>query len=201
MTAKNGKSHWANQSVAESIELLLSVLRKHHPELCWKTGPANQKQIQLLRREIQYAPIQFFELLEIVDYTDTRFFKYLDLISLEELPNASARQFETYAEFAPVDDDEDGWFPTKYDCCRHDKRWRLAWIPIAELNGDPIFLDMEPSEHGHPGQVVRTDSDGWSLHIQGYSISHWFQRMAENIDLEPAYYDPLVFTPLPPPSQ
>ena len=198
MTILNQKTKWEKQNVADSVGLLRAVLRNHHPDLCWSIGPAGEKQLRQLRKELQTAPPQLFDLLGIFDYSDTKFFSYIDPISLKQLGSASKRQLDFYNEFAPLNDGEDGWMPDQYNCCQTDKRWRLDWLPFAEIDGDPIFFDMAPSKYGILGQVVRADSDGWGLDIQGYSIAHWIKRIAENIQSEPAY--PLVFTPLPPPS-
>ena len=195
----DARSHWQEQIVADSVALLNSVLLKHHPELIWDVGPPSKNEMEKLRQGFQKAPEQFFELLTIFDYTNTEFFSYINPIALDDLANACGKQFDFYAEFAPVDDGDEGWIADQHNCCRTDKRWRDDWLPFAEIDGDPIFLDMNPLENGIPGQVVSAHSDGWSLVIQGYSIAHWLNRIAENIELEPALARPWVFTPFPPP--
>ncbi len=184
-------------SIVEALGLLNQTLTKHHPELVIANPGVETATIESIREQAPCLPEQFFELISICDYSKSKFFQCINPTPLDRISTAARSQIDFFSDLG-IDVD---WFSDKHDCCRTDMKWREGWVPIGEINGDPIFLDMDPAPNGFKGQVVMSDSDGWQLSLQGYSLAHWLTRSSEWIDLEPAYYDPLVFSEMPPPSE
>ena len=154
-------SKWETMSVKDAIERLESTIQKYEPEFKFKTQPLPADQIAKLKRELHDAPRQYFELLEIMDYESARLFPLWRPVAYEELKDASKKA----EDFHVANSTTEGWRPDKFGCCKSDKIWRKKWLPIVYVNGNEVFIDMDPSENGIPGQIAIVEE---TVGISGY---------------------------------
>lgn len=189
---------WETMSVKDAIERLETTIQKYEPGFQFKTQPLPADQIAKLKRELPDAPSQYFELLEIMDYETARLFPLWPPIAYGELKDASKKA----EDFHVANSTTEGWRPDKFGCCKPDKIWRKKWLPIVYVNGNEVFIDMDPSENGIPGQIAIVEEDGWYIKILGYSIAHWLHRMADQVEADGQYdgHPPMFcYEQLPPP--
>ncbi len=192
----NPKSKWEKMSVRQAYDHLEKTIKKYDPKFDWNASPASPETIARLRKELPDAPRQFFELLEICDYTACGLFSPIDLTPLHKLKDGTQVQMDF---FYGNGFQHEGWVPDKYGICKSEKHWRKGWIPLGDFNGDPIFIDMDPSETGIPGQIVSIQTDGWYLDPQAYSIAHWLYRIAEKVEKDKEFDGfAFVYHPMPP---
>ena len=148
------------------------------------------------------APEQLFELFEHFDFECVNLFSPLCLLAPAVMQDRVAAQIEFYADVdSMLDEAWSGWADSTHRCCRLDLSWRTKWVPLGDFNGDTMFIDMDPADAGVAGQVVLAQEDGKFLGVVGYSIAHWLNRIAENVENGETAgdYSIFVYTKLPVP--
>ena len=186
----NPKTKWEKMSVRDAFDHLEMTIKKYDPTFKPNTKPTPPEQIAQLRKELPDAPEQFFELLKFCDYTKCNLFDPIDVMALDDLKNASKAESDFFDSLGL---EHEGWYPDKHGCVKPENHWREKWIPIGDFNGDPVFIDMDPTKKGIPGQIVRIHTDGWSVGVEAYSIAHWLELMAVQIEND-KQFDGSAFT-------
>ena len=187
---------WESMSVKAAVERLETTIQKYEPEFKFTAQPLPAAQIAKLKRELPDAPQQFFELLEISDYQSSKLFSIWETVPYDELKDASEK---TQARYNSLGFGWEGWHGTNSPCCQADKFWRDKWLPIGDVNGNEVFIDMDPTEDGIPGQIVIVQTDGWYMSLMGYSIAHWLHRIADQIEADGQYArSAFIHQPMPP---
>ena len=182
--ARPQKNRWEKMSVSKSLDRLVVAIRKHHPEVKMPEqltgiGGAELKQI---RAELPDAPDQLFELLQRFDFECAALFD-LDVHAPIEFSKNVQRQLKFYEEAdGMLEGNLSGWTSSSHGCCKLDRSWREGWIPFGSSNGDSMFIDMDPADKGIAGQIVAVHEDGKYLTVKGYSLAHWLERVAENVE-------------------
>ena len=191
-------------NVPDSFRRLIDAIRKHHPDfpLPEKIDGVSPSDLKSILANMPGAPEQLFELFEQFDFECVNLFRPLYLLAPAVMQNKVAAQIEFYADVdSMLEEAWSGWAGSTHRCCRLDLSWRTEWIPIGDFNGDTVFIDMDPAEAGVAGQVVSVQEDGKFLEVFGYSIAHWLNRIAENIENGETAgdYSVFVYTKLPVP--
>ncbi len=194
------RTKWEKMSVHDAIARLEVATKKHHPNIKLGIDGISQTEIDELRKSIPHAPEQLFDLFEHYDFASHQLLYPLDPLRADQMkPQIQIDYFEDM-----VGGEVDGWTPDKLRCCKADKLWREKWIPIGKINGDPWFIDMDPTENGVPGQIVSVTTDGFGLAVKAYSLAHLLDRMAEKFENGESYqgeYSLFDNQELPPPRE
>jgi cell wall assembly regulator SMI1 len=66
-----------------------------------------------------------------------------------------------------------------------DQSWRKNWVPIADCEGDDVFIDMDPGSKGTKGQIVFAISDGMSMRVQAPSLADWLKTAHDYLAANP----------------
>ena len=168
----------------DSLNGLLKILVEHHPE--WDVANPlsglKEETVSEIRTALPFVSNELPELLGLYDFKCCCLFPFFDAFAPSEyaVRIQSLIQFYTSAN-SIFQDAFQGWTSSTLDSCKLDRSWRTNWIPIGEFNGDHLFIDMDPSEHGIPGQIVETHEDGKYLAVIASSISHLLDRVASNV--------------------
>lgn len=196
------RSKWERMDVGKSFQRLKEVVDTHASRGSGLgfSSSVPKAEIDKARKLVGDAPKQLFELIEICDYSTSGFFNEIEPVSVLQIPRY--RKQEGWTQRNDAGPTFDGWNCDTYGCCKLDQPWRDGWIPIGNIHGHTIFIDMDPTERGIRGQVVELSIDWWQPNVLGYSIAHWLERAAEQGEKHPDFLGPMIydeFVKLPPP--
>ena len=78
--------------------------------------------------------------------------------------------------------DEDGIFESDPDSGIKNNWWNTLWIPFTyDGSGNHICIDLDPSEEGNYGQIIRMWHDDPIRELLANSFSEWINEFAEEI--------------------
>ena len=170
--------------IEDSLSGLVNVLAEHHPDWFISTPLTglSDKAVSEIRSALPVGSNELMEFLSLYDFKCCDLFPFFDSFPPDEFAKKITALVQFYNDANSVFQESfEGWTSSTLESCKLDSSWRQNWIPIGENNGDYVFVDMDPSELGVPGQIVESHEDGKYLSVIASSFSHLLDRITEKV--------------------
>ena len=108
--------------------------------------------------------------------SNTRLFNYHALLPVGSVIEASQIERDVQADY-----DFDGPVTAMDAAVRTERRWRDAWVPVLDADGDKLVIDLDPGPAGRVGQVVRFYNSDPDRPVVAPSFAAWLSGLAEEL--------------------